>query len=46
MMRNPIFGDRALGYSVNAAGLKESVRVSIVEHTCKESIITTDVKGL
>ena len=44
-MRDSMLGDRSLGHPVNAAGLTESVRVSILEPTCKESIITTDVKG-
>ena len=45
-MRTPMLGDRALGYSVNASGLKESVCVSAIEPTCKESNFTTDLKEL
>ena len=41
-----MLGDRAVGYPVIASGLTESVRVSTLEPTCKESILTTYVKEL
>ena len=44
-MRTPVLGDRARGYTINASRLTESVRVSILEPTCNESILTTFVKG-
>ena len=36
----------AVGYPVNASGLTESVCVSALEPTCKDSKLTTDVKEL
>ena len=45
-IRIPVLDDRALGYLVNASRLTESVRVSTLEPTCKESILTSFVKEL
>ena len=45
-VKTPVHGDRALGYTVDSSDLTGSVRVSILEPSCNESILTTHVKGL
>ena len=42
-MRTPVMGDQTVGYIVDSSGLTGSVRVSTLEPTCDESILTAYV---